>query len=183
MTDAELEAFDRLPEQARALRAAIHRRVVGQEAVVDRLTLAVLVGGHVLLVGVPGLAKTMLVRTLAAGLGWAFRRVQFTPDMMPSDVTGTEVIEEDPSTGRRSMTFVPGPIFCNLLLADEINRTPPRTQAALLEAMAERQVTAAGRSRPIERHSRRTTGHPDRRPMSASTRLLGRPEPVSPPSS
>ena len=150
MTDAEVIAFDQIHTDVTALRQAIHRQLVGQDDVVDQLIAGVLVGGHTLLIGVPGLAKTMLVRCLAAGLGWDFRRIQFTPDMMPSDVIGTELISESPETGRREMRFVPGPVFANLLLADEINRTPPRTQAALLEAMAEQQVTAAGESMTLD---------------------------------
>jgi len=150
MTNAEVRAFDQIHTHAAALRDAVHRQMVGQDRVVDLLIAGVLVGGHTLLIGVPGLAKTMLVRSLAAGLGWDFKRIQFTPDMMPSDVIGTELISESPETGRREMRFVPGPVFTNLLLADEINRTPPRTQAALLEAMAERQVTAAGKSMTLE---------------------------------
>ena len=150
MTNAEVLAFDQIHTDVKALRQAIHRQLVGQDEVVDQLIAGVLVGGHTLLIGVPGLAKTMLVRCLAAGLGWDFRRIQFTPDMMPSDVIGTELINESPETGRREMRFVPGPVFTNLLLADEINRTPPRTQAALLDAMAERQVTAAGESMTLD---------------------------------
>ena len=150
MSDADLAAFDQLHTAADSLRQQIHRVVVGQDAAVDLLVTATLCGGHTLLVGVPGLAKTMLVRTLAGALGWQFRRIQFTPDMMPSDVVGTELIQVDTETGRRAMRFEPGPIFANLVLADEINRTPPRTQAALLEAMAERQVTAAGRTMALE---------------------------------
>jgi len=149
MTDAELRAFDQIHTAAEALREQLGRVVVGQETVVERLVVALLSGGHALMIGVPGLAKTLLVRSLAEALGWDFRRIQFTPDMMPSDVVGTELIQENPETGRRELKFVPGPVFCHLLLADEINRTPPRTQAALLEAMAERQVTAAGHTRPI----------------------------------
>jgi MoxR-like ATPase len=150
MTNAELAAFDQIHTAADRLRGAVANRVVGQAEVVDHLIAAVLVEGHTLLIGPPGLAKTMLVRTLAEALGWDFKRVQFTPDMMPSDVVGTELIQEHAETGARELRFVPGPVFTNLLLADEVNRTPPRTQAALLEAMAERQVTAAGRSRPLD---------------------------------
>jgi MoxR-like ATPase len=117
---------------------------VGQEGVVEEVLICLLAGGHALLVGVPGLAKTLLVRTLAEALELEFRRVQFTPDLMPADITGTEVIEEDRMTGRRSARFIRGPVFTQVLLADEINRTPPKTQAALLEAMQEGRVTAAG---------------------------------------
>ena len=118
--------------------------IVGQDAVVDQVLMAVFCRGHALVVGVPGLAKTLLISTLARTLSLGFSRIQFTPDLMPSDITGTEVIEEDKSTGSRSLRFVKGPVFANVLLADEINRTPPKTQAALLEAMQERQVTVGG---------------------------------------
>ena len=126
------------------LRREVGRVVVGQEAAVEGLVVALLARGHVLLVGVPGLAKTLLIRTLSDALDLSFSRVQFTPDLMPGDITGTEVVDEDRETGRRSFRFVQGPIFAHVVLADEINRTPPKTQAALLEAMQERQVTAAG---------------------------------------
>ena len=118
--------------------------IVGQEEVIDQVLVALFVGGHCLITGLPGTAKTLLVRTLSQALGLEFRRIQFTPDLMPSDITGTDIIEEDPSTGRRTWTFVPGPIFANVLLADEINRTPPKTQSALLEAMQERSCTVRG---------------------------------------
>jgi MoxR-like ATPase len=131
-------------ESHRELCTEIGRVIVGQEDVVENVLTALFCGGHVLLVGVPGLAKTLLISTVARAVDLDFARIQFTPDLMPSDMTGTEVIEEDRATGRRSMRFVRGPVFCNVLLADEINRTPPKTQAALLEAMQERQVTAAG---------------------------------------
>lgn len=136
-------------DAASGLRAEVARRVVGQEDVVDGLLLALLAGGHALLVGVPGLAKTLLVSTLAQALDLEFSRIQFTPDLMPSDVTGTEVMEEDRGSGRRSFRFVPGPIFAHVVLADEINRTPPRTQAALLQAMQERAVTFGGTTHPL----------------------------------
>jgi MoxR-like ATPase len=128
----------------RALADQIARRVVGQHEVVDLLLTALLAGGHALLVGVPGLAKTLLVQTVAQALDLQFSRVQFTPDLMPSDITGTEILEEDHATGRRVFRFVNGPIFGNMVLADEINRAPPKTQAALLQAMQEHAVTAAG---------------------------------------
>ncbi|MEC9475513.1 MAG: MoxR family ATPase [Planctomycetota bacterium] len=118
--------------------------IVGQDEVIDQLLLSLLAGGHCLLVGVPGLAKTLLISTLARSLTLSFNRIQFTPDLMPSDITGTEVIQADSSTGERVFRFVPGPIFANVVLADEINRTPPKTQAALLEAMQEKQVTVGG---------------------------------------
>ena len=126
------------------LRVEIRKAIVGQEEVVEQALLAMLCGGHAVLEGVPGLAKTLLVSSLAKSLSLHFSRVQFTPDLMPSDMTGTEVIQEDKATGSRSLRFVKGPIFANIVLADEINRTPPKTQAALLEAMQERQVTANG---------------------------------------
>jgi MoxR-like ATPase len=126
------------------LRAQVQRRIVGQERVLEEVMICLLAGGHALLVGVPGLAKTLMVRTLAEALELDFKRVQFTPDLMPGDITGTEVIEEDRTTGRRAARFIRGPVFTQVLLADEINRTPPKTQAALLEAMQEGRVTAGG---------------------------------------
>ena len=126
------------------IKAEIHKVIVGQEEVIDELLIAILSGGHALVVGVPGLAKTLLISTIARTLSLGFSRIQFTPDLMPSDMTGTEVIEEDKTTGSRELRFVKGPIFSNVILADEINRTPPKTQAALLEAMQEKQVTAGG---------------------------------------
>jgi MoxR-like ATPase len=119
---------------------------VGQRAVLDEILMAILAGGHALVVGVPGLAKTLIIRSIAEAMRLEFRRIQFTPDLVPSDITGTEIMEEDPATGARSFRFVKGPVFANIILADEINRTPPRTQAALLEAMQEHRVTAAGES-------------------------------------
>ena len=132
-----------------ALRSEIARVIVGQDEVVDQILMAVFCDGHALLVGVPGLAKTLLVSTIARAMDLKFSRVQFTPDLMPSDITGTEVIEEDKTTGRRELRFVPGPVFANVLLADEINRTPPKTQAALLESMQERQVSVGGVRHPL----------------------------------
>ncbi len=126
------------------LRSQIARTIVGQEAVIEQLLTAMFCNGHCILEGVPGLAKTLLISTLARQLSLSFSRIQFTPDLMPSDITGTEVIEEDRGSGTRSLRFVKGPVFANVVLADEINRTPPKTQAALLEAMQENQVTAAG---------------------------------------
>ncbi len=122
----------------------VRRVIVGQEEVIEQVLISLFVGGHCLLTGLPGTAKTLLVRTLAETLGLVFKRIQFTPDLMPSDITGTDIIEEDQSTGRRSWTFVQGPIFANVLLADEINRTPPKTQSALLEAMQEKTCTVRG---------------------------------------
>src|SRR5579875_1638804 len=124
--------------------AQVRRVIVGQDEVIEQVMIALFVGGHCLITGLPGTAKTLLVRTLAQALGLEFRRIQFTPDLMPSDITGTDIIEEDPTTGRRTWTFVPGPIFANVLLADEINRTPPKTQSALLEAMQELSCTVRG---------------------------------------
>ena len=147
----DVALFDRLGPTRQKLSDAIGRVVVGQQRVVDLMLTAVLSDGHCLFVGVPGLAKTLLVRTFAQAVGADFSRIQFTPDLMPSDITGTEVLEEDKATGRRQLRFVRGPVFTNLLLADEINRTPPKTQAALLEAMQERAVTVAGRTLPLER--------------------------------
>ena len=126
------------------LRDEVSRRIVGQRDVLDEILMAVLAGGHALLVGVPGLAKTLMVRSVAESMRLDFRRIQFTPDLVPSDITGTELLEENAATGARSFRFVRGPVFANIVLADEINRAPPRTQAALLEAMQEHRVTAAG---------------------------------------
>ncbi len=150
MSTADVQTFDAIAPMAKRLREQLQRVIVGQDQTIDLLIAAVLCGGHTLLVGVPGLAKTLLVRSLSECLGWQFRRIQFTPDMMPADVVGTELIQQDANTGERTLRFVPGPIFANLVLADEINRTPPRTQAALLEAMAERQVTAAGHTHRLD---------------------------------
>ncbi|TVP44292.1 MAG: MoxR family ATPase [Gemmatimonadales bacterium] len=136
---------------AARLDAEVGRVIIGQNQARREILLCLLSGGHVLLRGVPGLAKTLLIRTLADAVSLRFGRIQFTPDLMPSDIVGTEVIEEDPATGRRSVRFIPGPIFANILLADEINRTPPRTQAALLEAMQEYQVTVGGVRHELER--------------------------------
>jgi MoxR-like ATPase len=134
---------------AARLRSEVARRVVGQERVLEEILMAILAGGHALLVGVPGLAKTMMIRSIAEAMRLEFRRIQFTPDLVPSDITGTEILEEDTHTGARAFRFVHGPIFANIILADEINRTPPRTQAALLEAMQEHAVTAAGTTMPL----------------------------------
>ncbi|MCB9777430.1 MAG: MoxR family ATPase [Alphaproteobacteria bacterium] len=148
LDDAAL--FDQLAHARDRLLAAIGTRIVGQQDVVDQLLVALFARGHCLFIGVPGLAKTLLVSTTAEALGLDFGRVQFTPDLMPADITGTEVLEEDRSTGRRAMRFIRGPIFTNLLLADEINRTPPKTQAALLQAMQEGEVTAAGQTMKLD---------------------------------
>jgi MoxR-like ATPase len=135
---------DALMAAAARLRAEVQRSIVGQEAVLDEILMALIAGGHALLVGVPGLAKTLMVRSLADAVHLDFRRIQFTPDLVPSDITGTDILEEDSVTGARSLRYVRGPIFANIVLADEINRAPPRTQAALLEAMQEHSVTAGG---------------------------------------
>ena len=127
-----------------AIVGQVHRVIVGQEEVLEQVMIALFVGGHCLITGLPGTAKTLLVRTLSQTLGLVFKRIQFTPDLMPSDITGTDIIEEDKATGHRTWTFVPGPIFGNILLADEINRTPPKTQSALLEAMQELACTVRG---------------------------------------
>lgn len=132
-----LQAVDRV-------RCEVHKVIVGQDQVLEEVLLTMVCGGHAVVEGVPGLAKTLLISTLAKCLSLQFSRIQFTPDLMPSDITGTEVIEEDRSTGMRALRFVRGPIFANIVLADEINRTPPKTQAALLESMQERQVTVGG---------------------------------------
>ena len=124
--------------------------IVGQDDVIEQLVIAVLAGGHCLLEGVPGLAKTLMIATLAKLLSLPFKRIQFTPDLMPSDITGTDIIEEDPGTGKRLFRFIRGPVFSNIVLADEINRTPPKTQAALLQAMQEKEVTASGQTFPLD---------------------------------
>ncbi|MEX2530668.1 MAG: MoxR family ATPase [Gemmatimonadota bacterium] len=142
-------AVQSLRSSVTELRGEVGRLVVGQDAVVEEVLICLLAGGHGLLEGVPGLAKTLLVRSLAGGLDLRFRRIQFTPDLMPGDVTGTEIIEEDRTTGKRAFRFLPGPVFTNILLADEINRAPPKTQSALLEAMQEGHVTAAGETRAV----------------------------------
>ena len=142
----DVEQLRRLAQAMVSLREQVALRIVGQQEVVDGVVTAILAGGHALLVGVPGLAKKLLVQTVAEALELSFNRVQFTPDLMPGDITGTEIVEEDPATGRRAFRFVPGPIFAHVVLADEINRTPPKTQAALLQAMQEHQVTAAGKT-------------------------------------
>src|SRR2546429_4435193 len=126
------------------IKIEVHKVIVGQEEVLEQVMIGLFVGGHCLITGLPGTAKTLLVRTMSQTLGLVFKRIQFTPDLMPSDITGTDIIEEDPTTGRRRWTFVQGPIFGNILLADEINRTPPKTQAALLEAMQELSCTVRG---------------------------------------
>ena len=138
------ERIARFQKTQEAILNQVRKVIVGQDEVIDQVLTALFVGGHCLITGLPGTAKTLLVRTLSLALGLEFRRIQFTPDLMPSDITGTDIIEEEPGTGRRTWTFVPGPIFANVLLADEINRTPPKTQSALLEAMQERSCTVRG---------------------------------------
>ncbi|MDP6446971.1 MAG: MoxR family ATPase [Pirellulaceae bacterium] len=147
MTDVspdDLAAVERCQQTYQGVREELSKVIVGQDEVIEQVLVAMLAGGHALLEGVPGLAKTLLISSLAKSLHLSFKRIQFTPDLMPSDVTGTEVIQENPDTRERAYRFLPGPIFANLLLADEINRTPPKTQAAMLEAMQERQVSAGG---------------------------------------
>ena len=145
----DVKAVEQLSEVYQSLRRELAKVVVGQEQVVEQMLTVLFAGGHCLLVGVPGLAKTLLVRTLAEALSLDFSRVQFTPDLMPSDITGTEVIQEDRASGERNFRFLPGPVFANIVLADEVNRTPPKTQAALLEAMQEGQVTVGGKRHPL----------------------------------
>ncbi|MGC3990053.1 MAG: MoxR family ATPase [Chthoniobacteraceae bacterium] len=147
-SEADVEILRSVPARYQQLATELGRKIVGQREVIQDLFVALAVQGHVLMIGVPGLAKTLLVRSLAEILDLKFQRIQFTPDLMPSDITGTEIIEET-QDGRREFRFVQGPIFASLLLADEINRTPPKTQAALLEAMQERHVTVAGRTYPL----------------------------------
>ncbi|MBS1816782.1 MAG: MoxR family ATPase [Acidobacteria bacterium] len=137
-------------EGRKAILAELHKRIIGQHHVMELVLQTLFVGGNSLIIGVPGLAKTLLIQTLAQVLELKFKRIQFTPDLMPSDITGTDIINEDPATGRRQMVFAPGPIFSNIVLADEINRTPPKTQAALLEAMQEHRVTIQGRTYQLE---------------------------------
>src|SRR5216110_2758263 len=140
-TASDAELIEELARARTRIAQEIGKRVVGQEGVIEQLLIALFSRGHCLFVGVPGLAKTLLISTLAEALSLSFKRIQFTPDLMPSDITGTDVLEEDHTTGKRAFRFVHGPIFANMVLADEINRTPPKTQAALLEAMQERHVT------------------------------------------
>jgi MoxR-like ATPase len=145
----DVELLERLARARTDLLAQVGRRIVGQKEVLDGILTAIFSGGHALLLGVPGLAKTLMVQTVAQTLDLAFSRIQFTPDLMPSDITGTEIIEEDQTTGKRGFRFVRGPVFANIVLADEVNRTPPKTQAALLQAMQEHQVTAAGQTHSL----------------------------------
>jgi MoxR-like ATPase len=153
MTDTTTDTRDlvgRFGTTFTAIRGEVRKLIVGQDEVVEQLLITLLVGGHCLITGLPGTAKTLLVRTLASALGLSFKRIQFTPDLMPTDITGTDILEEDHATGKRTWTFVPGPLFAHVLLADEINRTPPKTQSALLEAMQELSVTVRGNTRNID---------------------------------
>src|SRR5215211_5120018 len=145
LTDADKSTLlDEVPHTVARLEQEIAKVIVGQREVIRQVMLCLFVGGHTIVKGVPGLAKTLMIKTVAGAMDLSFKRIQFTPDLMPSDILGTEVIEEDHTTGKRVTRFIQGPIFANIILADEINRTPPKTQAALLEAMQERQVTVAG---------------------------------------
>ncbi len=147
---SDVESVQKLKTAYDSLKKEMHRVIVGQERVVDELLTCIFSRGHALLVGVPGLAKTLMIRTLAQTLSLSFSRIQFTPDLMPSDITGTEVIDVDKSSGERGLRFIKGPVFANVILADEINRTPPKTQAALLEAMQELQVTVGGKRHGLQ---------------------------------
>jgi MoxR-like ATPase len=147
--ESDLAAIERLNDGYRRITREMGKIIVGQQRVLEELLIAIFARGHCLLVGVPGLAKTLMIRTLADSLNLSFSRIQFTPDLMPSDITGTEVLQEDKTTGQRLFKFLHGPLFSNVILADEINRTPPKTQAALLEAMQERQVTVGGTKHPL----------------------------------
>ena len=150
MPENDLKAVEDLKSGYRALQTEIGKVIIGQSEVIEQLLIALLSNGHCLLVGVPGLAKTLLISTVARVLDLKFSRIQFTPDLMPSDITGTEILEEDHTTGKRMFRFVKGPVFANIVLADEINRTPPKTQAALLQAMQEHEVTAGGETFSLE---------------------------------
>ena len=149
-TSTDLESVQRLNQARERIMTELRKAIVGQDAVIEQLLTAFFAGGHVLLVGVPGLAKTLLISSLARVLDLKFNRIQFTPDLMPSDITGTDVLEEDATSGRRVMRFIHGPVFANVVLADEINRTPPKTQAALLQAMQEKEVTAGGQTMALD---------------------------------
>jgi MoxR-like ATPase len=146
----DIDLADRLRAGRQRILGELHKLIVGQEDVIEQVLLSLFVGGNSLIVGVPGLAKTLLIHTIAQVLDLEFSRIQFTPDLMPSDITGTDLVQEDPETGQRRMKFMKGPVFANIILADEINRTPPKTQAALLEAMQEHRVTVQGRTYDLE---------------------------------
>ncbi len=147
---ADLKAVEKLRDARKRIKEEVGKVIIGQELVIDQLLIALLSNGHCLLVGVPGLAKTLLISTLASVLDLKFSRIQFTPDLMPSDITGTEILEENKSTGQREFKFVKGPVFANIVLADEVNRTPPKTQAALLQAMQEHEVTTGGETLKLD---------------------------------
>jgi len=149
-TADDIALADKLRNSRHQILQELHKVIVGQESVVDEVLLSLFVGGNSLIIGVPGLAKTLLIHTIAQALDLKFSRIQFTPDLMPSDITGTDLVQEDAETGQRKMVFMPGPVFANIVLADEINRTPPKTQAALLEAMQEHRVTVQGRTYQLE---------------------------------
>src|SRR5438128_4530828 len=142
--DADLQAVEKLKSAHATIKAELAKVIVGQDKVIDEILISIFTRSHALLVGVPGLAKTLMISSLAQTLHLGFKRIQFTPDLMPSDITGTEVIYQDPATGERQFKFLKGPIFSNIILADEINRTPPKTQAAMLEAMQERKISVGG---------------------------------------
>ncbi len=148
--DQDVQLVERLNVKIKEIKSEISKVIVGQNEIIDQLLISLLAKGHCLLVGVPGLAKTLLIKTLAEVMDLKFNRIQFTPDLMPSDITGTEILEEDQLSKKRDFKFIPGPVFANVILADEINRTPPKTQAALLEAMQEHKVTAAGTTYTLE---------------------------------
>ncbi len=146
----DVKAVDQLGKAYQRILTEVRKVIVGQEQVIDEMMISIFAKGHALLVGVPGLAKTLLVSTLARTLSLTFKRIQFTPDLMPSDITGTEILQDDPGTGQRQFKFLKGPVFANIILADEINRTPPKTQAALLEAMQEKKVSTGGEDFVLE---------------------------------
>jgi MoxR-like ATPase len=150
-TDDTRDLVQRFKSATGKIREQVRGTIVGQDDVVDNLLITLFVGGHCLITGMPGTAKTLLVHTLSTALGLDFKRIQFTPDLMPTDITGTDMVEEDQATGKREWRFIPGPVFTNVLLADEINRTPPKTQAALLEAMQEKTVTVRGKNHKIDK--------------------------------
>jgi len=150
LKDRDIELAEKLNHAFVRLKKEIGKVIIGQEDVIEQIFIALLCGGHCLIIGVPGLAKTLMVKTVAKAIDLKFSRIQFTPDLMPADITGTDILEEDPETGKRHFRFVKGPIFANIILADEINRTPPKTQSALLEAMQEHQVSASGRTYTLD---------------------------------
>jgi len=149
-SSGDVQAVKELRQARETIEREIGKVIIGQKKVIEELLIALLANGHALIVGVPGLAKTLLINTLSQVLSLSFNRIQFTPDLMPSDITGTDILEDDPTTRRRAFKFVRGPVFANIVLADEINRTPPKTQAALLQAMQERKVTAGGQTYPLD---------------------------------